>query len=91
MKQELCSALCSKYPELISNVPISCGDGWLNLIDALFQTMQFQIDQGMTDQIQILDIKSKLGALDITLSGNTKPFMPLLMLTAKISRSISEF
>lgn len=72
MSPQLSSLLYERYPNIFKShiSPESrmsdgfvCGDGWFELIDALCESLQFDIDNNGTPQIVARQVKEKLGML----------------------------
>ena len=101
MKPELEEKLFNKYPKLFTqkDLPMThtcmCwgietnGDGWYWLIDSTLDTIQKYIDLNMDYQPEIIQIKEKYAALDISMNGNTM-IDGMLWLSHSLSMKICE-
>lgn len=72
MNPQLNNLLYERYPKIFPPHPLpesqmhegfTCGDGWFELIDALCEQLQFDIDHNGTPQIVARQVKEKTGTL----------------------------
>ena len=72
MHSELTNLLYARYPKIFQehtrpesqmSKGIATGDGWLNLIDALCSTLQWDVDHNGAEQIIARQIKERGGVL----------------------------
>jgi len=72
MNPQLSNLLFERYPSIFRlhtspdsrmSEGLACGDGWFDLIDALCESLQFDIDNNGFPQISVRQVKEKLGTL----------------------------
>lgn len=72
MREELVNLLRADYSRLfvrchvtdsLMNDGICCGDGWFTLIHGLCRSLQHRIDHHREPQLQVVQVKEKLGQL----------------------------
>jgi hypothetical protein len=76
MKQELCEELWSRYPKMFAGtekVVCACGDGWFDLIDTLCERLQHWTDHNGAPQLELVQIKEKMGTLRFYLRQKASP------------------
>ena len=89
MREELDSLLCQKYPKMFVNRNKSmqetcmywgfeCSDGWFDLIDELFSSIQSYIDNNsrapdrIIPQVTVDQVKEKFGTLRFYTTGGDR-------------------
>lgn len=69
---------------------MACGDGWFALLDTLCTRLQFETDHNGAPQVVAVQVKQKLGALRVHVSGANEFQRGLLALAADLSLRICE-
>lgn len=69
LKVELANALRQRHPLIFGNrhSGIMCGKGWFDLLDVLFERLQFWTDRNGAPQVTLKEAKEKYGELSIYL------------------------
>ena len=55
--------LKEKYPELLGNVHIGVGPGWMGIIDKIARIIEFQVKHNKMVRPRVQQIKEKFGSL----------------------------
>lgn len=99
MNLQLTSLLYERYPKIfqehirpVSQMPVgfACDDGWFDLIDALCELLQFDIDHNGTPQIHARQVKEKLGTLRFHTSQSTDEQNGMISFAQSMSGRICE-
>lgn len=76
MKQELADLLRERHPLILTVRPsgLTCGDGWFDILDVLFERLQFWTDRNGAPQLTLKEAKEKYGELSVSLdrTGNSE-------------------
>lgn len=94
MKSHLFDTLYDKYPRMFQQQPIdcgiTCGAGWLNLVDGLCSSIeQYHADSG-APPIAVQQIKEKFGELRFYYTGGDAQVRALVTAAKEVSITICE-
>jgi hypothetical protein len=99
MNLRLTSLLYERYPKIfqehilpVSHMPIgfACDDGWFDVIDALCELLQFDVEHNARPQIHARQVKQKMGTLRFHTSKRTEEQNGMILFAESISGRICE-
>jgi len=99
MNPQLTNLLCERYPKIFKEHTrpesqmsdgFACGDGWFDLIDALCNLLQFDIDHNGMPQVVAKQVKEKFGALRFHAFNRTDRQDGMILFAESISGRICE-
>lgn len=93
--------LLAKFPRLFAGwrdeaaegsapTRIECGDGWIGLLDALCEAVQWETDHGDAPQLVVRRVKEKLGGLRFQTAPGSDIQRGMILLATRLSERICE-
>lgn len=96
MREELQDLLRAKYPRLLRDIYIECGDGWYDILDCLCKEIECVIckmpdeDSSPLDTVYAVQIKEKFASLRFYMTIQTDTISSLINFASLLSEITCE-
>ena len=99
MRKKLETQLFHKYPLILQehgcadsgmSRGIECGDGWFSLIDTLYASLPFDVNQNALPQVVARQLKEKFGGLRFYFRGGSEYSRGMVAMATAFSQNICD-